>query len=264
LRLAGTSALVTGATGGIGGAIARELDARSCAVVVTGRRVALLNELVADLGPSARGIAADLADPAEVERLLESAGPLDVIVANAGVEIAAPLQGLNGEQVERALRVNLLAPLELVRAVLPVMIERGRGHIVFISSVAGLVATPGNGPVYTATKWGLRGLGLALGQELHGTGVRVSTVFPGPIRDAGMFARTNVKLPRHAGTNSPLDVARAVADAIERNRAEVTVARGSVRVSAALGSLAPRLVGDLARRLGAGQVRREMLASGRR
>jgi short-subunit dehydrogenase len=202
-----------------------------------------------------------VSDGAEIERLLEEAGPLDVIVANAGVEVARALQDLDSAQLQEALRVNLLAPLELARAALPAMIERGRGHIVFISSVAGLVATPGNGPVYTATKWGLRGLGLALGQELHGTGVGVSTIFPGPIRDAGMFARTKVQLPRHAGTSSPQEVAEAVASAIEHDRAEVTVARGSVRASAALGTIAPRLVGDLARRAGAGRVRSQMLAS---
>jgi short-subunit dehydrogenase len=115
--------------------------------------------------------------------------------------------------------------------------------------------------VYTATKWGLRGLGLALRQELHGTGVGVSTVFPGPIRNAGMFARTEVALPPGTGTSSPEDVARAVVRAIERNRSETTVAAGSMRLSAALGGVAPVLVGDLARLLGAGRVRAAMVAA---
>jgi short-subunit dehydrogenase len=141
------------------------------------------------------------------------------------------------------------------------MKKRGEGHIVFMSSVAGLAATPGNGSIYTATKWGLRGLGLALRQELHGTGVGVSTVFPGPIREAGLFARTQVALPRGTGTNSPEDVAHAVARAIERNRAETTVAAGNMRLGAALSGVAPVLVGDLARLLGAGRVRGAMVAA---
>jgi short-subunit dehydrogenase len=263
MQLAGTRALVTGATGGIGTAIARELSARSCALVLSGRRAQELDRLAGELGPSARGIAADMADGAEIRQLLDSSGPLDVIVANAGVEVARALQDLGDAQVAEAVRVNLLAPLELARAAIPPMVERGAGHLVFISSVAGLVATPGNGPVYTATKWGLRGLGLALRQELHGTGVGVSTIFPGPIRDAGMFARTNVEMPRHAGTNSPQEVARAVISAIELDRAELTVAKGSVRISAQLGMIAPGLVGSLARRAGAGRVRAQMLAARR-
>jgi hypothetical protein len=108
-----------------------------------------------------------------------------------------------------------------------------------------------------ATLGGRRGVG----DRLHGTGVGVSTVFPGPIRDAGMFARTEVALPPGTGTDSPEDVAHAVARAVERNRAETTVAAGSMRLSAALGGVAPVLVGNLARLLGAGRVRAAMVAA---
>ena len=139
------------------------------------------------------------------------------------------------------------------------MQRRGRGHIVFISSGAGLIATPGNGAVYTATKWGLRGLGLALRQELHGTGIGVSTIFPGPIRDAGMLADTGVALPRGFGTSSPEDVAREVARAIERDTPETTVASVGVRLLTGIGAVAPVLIGDLARLAGVGRVRDAML-----
>jgi short-subunit dehydrogenase len=261
VRLAGRSVLVTGATGGIGGAIADELARRGCAVIVTGRREAHVARLVTELGPSARGLVADLTKPGEIRNLLAAAGPVDVLVANAGVDIAQDLAAVDDAELEEAIRINLFAPAALARAVSATMKERGEGHIVFISSVAGLIATPGNGPIYTATKWGLRGLGLALRQELHGTGIGVSTVFPGPIRDAGMFARTEVALPPGTGTNSPQDVARAVCRAIERNRAETTVAAGSMRLSAAMGGVAPVLVGTLARLLGAGRVRAAMVAA---
>lgn len=259
--LAGARALVTGATGGLGQAISRELAARSCSVLVTGRREESLELLVTELGPPARWLVADLTSVRAARDLLTLAGPVDILVANAGVEVPDALRDLGDSELEEAVLINLLAPLALAREAIGPMLERGQGHIVFISSVAGLLASSGNGPVYTATKWGLRGLGLALRQELHGTGVGVSTIFPGPLRDAGMFARTGVTLPRGAGTSSPTDFARAVTRAIERGRAEVRVATGSVRVSAALGGVAPVLVGDLARLAGAGRVREEMLAT---
>jgi short-subunit dehydrogenase len=261
MQVANASVLLTGATGGLGGAIARELAAKGAALTLTGRRQQELDRLATDLGSPARAIASDLNTSDGIHDLLEQSGRVDVLVANAGVEIPQDLVAVTEAELDDAIRVNLLAPAELARAVLPPMIKRGQGHIVFMSSVAGVIAGPGNGSVYTATKWGLRGLGLALQQELHGTGVGVSTIFPGPIRDAGMFASSGVSLPRGTGTNSPEDVARAVVRAIERNRPETIVAAGMMRVAAALGGIAPLFVGTLNRQLGAGRVREEMIAS---
>lgn len=198
MRLEGRRVLVTGATGGIGEAIARDLAARGCVLTVTGRREPELRRLVGELGVSARGLTADLTKIDDVHDLMVEAAPVDVLVANAGIGIPEDLGMLTDAEIEHAIRVNLLAPMMLARAALAPMQIRGHGHIVLISSGAGLVATPGNGTVYTATKWGLRGLGLALRQELHGTGIGVSTIFPGPIRDAGMLADTGVALPVHS------------------------------------------------------------------
>lgn len=258
-QLAGRHALVTGATGGIGHAIAHELAARGCSLTVTGRRELELKRLVGELGPAAQGLTADLADLDQVRDLMDRAGPVDVLVANAGVGIPEDLAMLSDAEIADAIRVNLLAPAALARATVGPMKRRGRGHIVFISSGAGLIATPGNGSVYTATKWGLRGLGLALRQELHGTGVEVSTVFPGPIRDAGMLADTGVTLPRGFGTSTPQDVARAVAQAVERDRPETTVASAGMRLLVGFGALAPVLIGEVARLVGVGRVREAML-----
>ncbi len=259
MKLNGRSALVTGATGGIGRAIARELAGRGSALTVTGRREPALHKLVDELGPPACALTADLSRLDEADDLMDRAGEVDILVANAGVGIPQDLTMLSDSEIEEAVRVNLLAPTALARAAAISMTRRGRGHIVFISSGAGLIATPGNGAVYTATKWGLRGLGLALRQELHGTGVGVSTIFPGPIRDAGMLADTGVTLPRAFGTSSPEDVARAVAGAIERGTPETTVASAGVRLLAGIGSVAPVLIGDLARLAGVGRVRDAML-----
>lgn len=264
MRLKDQRALVTGATGGIGEAIARELAARGCALTITGRRRPELQRLVAELGSSARGLTADLTKLDDVHDLMVHAAPVDILVANAGIGIPEDLGMLTDAEIEHAIRINLLAPAALARAALASMKIRGHGHIVLISSGAGLVATPGNGTVYTATKWGLRGLGLALRQELHGTGIGVSTIFPGPIRDAGMLADTGVTLPRGFGTSSPEDVAKAVARAIERDRAETTVASASLRMLVGLGAVAPVLIGELARLAGAGRVRDAILDGAQR
>ena len=159
--------------------------------------------------------------------------------------------------------VNLTAPAVLSAACAPAMSERHEGHIVFIASMAGRMATAANGPLYTATKWGIRGLALGLREELRSSGVGVSAIFPGPIRDAGMFADTGVKLPAAVKTNSPEDVAAAVLKAIRTNAAELEVAAPPLRVAGRLGPVAPALVARLARQRGVDRIRREM-ASARR
>src|SRR5262249_33992877 len=143
--------------------------------------------------------------------------------ANAALPSSGPLVDFTPEQIDRALDVNLRAPIMMARHAVVGMLERRRGHIVFISSISGKVASTGTS-LYSATTFGLRGFALGLREDLHGTGVGVTTIFPGFIRDAGMFADTKVTLPRGAGTRSPEDVARAVVRAIRDDPAEITVA----------------------------------------
>jgi len=164
------------------------------------------------------------------------------------------------EQVDRALDVNLRAPIMMARALAPAMSARGEGHLVFISSLSGKAATAGSA-LYSATKYGLRGFALGLREDLHGSGVGVSTVFPGFIRDAGMFASAGVDLPRGVGTRSPDDVAQAVVSAIDRNRAEIDVAPLSMRVGAAIAGLAPRTSAALTRRMGGTKIAEQLAAS---
>jgi len=259
-QLRGARALLTGATGGIGHAVARALHDRGCELVLTGRRTEVLEPLAAELG--AVSIAADLADAHAVERLLGQAGVVDVLVANAALPASGPLLEYSPEQVRRALAVNLEAPILLARAVAARMVERGRGHVVLVGSVAGIAASAKT-PLYNATKFGLRGFALGFRGDLRGTGVGVSVVAPGFVRDAGMFVEGGGQLPRGVRTVSPEDVARGVLRAIERDRAEVVVAPSELKVGAAIGGLFPELSARLQRRLGGERVT-ETLVEGQR
>jgi short-subunit dehydrogenase len=251
VQISGSNVLLTGASGGLGHAIARALSERGAELLLTGRRIDLLEPLAHELGARAR--AADLLLPEDRSRLLTEAGDVDILIANAALPAAARLERLSMTEVDRVLDVNLRAPVALTHALLPGMIERGRGHLVFISSAGGKVTGPGN-PLYHATKFALRGLSGALRIDLHGSGVGVSCVLPGFIRDAGLFAQSGAKLPFGVGTRSPDDVARAVAGAIERNRAEVEVSSPFLRAGSLLWSVAPDLSAAIARRLGSDQI----------
>jgi short-subunit dehydrogenase len=247
--LNGARVLLTGASGGIGNAIARALHERGASLAITGRRADVLESLKTELGDGVDVLVADLANRADVEALPGSAGTVDVLVANAGLPGSGDLGSFAPEEIDRALDVNLRAPMQLTRALLPGMIERGRGHIVYISSLSGKVPAAGSS-VYGATKFGLRGFGSSLHDELHGTGVGASTVFPGFISDAGMFADSGVKLPTGVGTKRPEDVSEAVIEAIEKNRTEIDVAPLAVRATGKLAGLAPGAITSMNRRFG--------------
>jgi uncharacterized protein len=249
VQLNGRSVLLTGATGGIGLAIARALHGRGARLLVTGRREELLESLRGELGEDVEVQPADLAVAGDVEALAARAAGADVVVANAALPAAGRLDGFEPGQIDRALDVNLRAPIQLARAAVPGMVERGSGHLVFISSMSGKVAA-GGGSVYSATKFGLRGFAFSLRDELRGTGVGVSTVFPGFIRDAGMFADTGLSLPRGVGTRTPEQVAAAVLRGIERDKAEIDVAPLAMRAAARLAAVSPSLVAAGARRMG--------------
>ena len=247
MKIAQMTALVTGATGGIGQAIARELAGRGASVVLTGRRADVLEPLAIELG--GRAIIADLADRHAAAALMEESGPVDILVANAALPASGVLTGYTVDALDRALDVNLRVPIVMARLAADEMVSRRRGHLVFVSSLSGKVASGGTS-VYNATKFGLRGFALSLREDLQPYGVGVSTIYPGFIRNAGMFAETGVMLPRGLGTQTPGDVARAVSRAIERDLAEVDVAPLTARVGAKIGSVAPRLAARVQRMAG--------------
>jgi short-subunit dehydrogenase len=248
MEVAGNRALLTGATGGIGRAIARALAAAGASVVLSSRKGEELEELAGSLsGGGHSTVVSDLADVGAADKLAADAGAdgaIDILVANAGLPGSGRIENFSSEEVARALRVNLESPILLARALAPAMSERRRGHLLFVSSLAGKAASP-RASIYNATKFGLRGFALGLREDLHDSGVGVSVVMPGFIRDAGMFAESGAKLPPGIGTATPDEVAAGVIRAIVRNKAQVEVAppqqRALVAFAHAFPSLAARV-----------------------
>ncbi|MGH3310570.1 MAG: SDR family NAD(P)-dependent oxidoreductase [Streptomyces sp.] len=248
MRIAGSTVLLTGATGGVGHALARELKEKGAKLVLTGRRADALEPLAAEF--DARTVTADLSDLDHVTRLAEECADTDILIANAGLPNSGDLLDYTPEQLDRALTVNLHAPVLLARLLAPRMVEAGRGHIAFVGSISGK-ATTRSASLYNATKFGLRGFALGFRQDLHGTGVGVSVVQPGFIRDAGMFAATGVTLPGGMRTVSPGQVASGVTRAVERDAAEINVAPVELRMLSAIAGQFPGFAEKVTRRTSA-------------
>ena len=249
--------LLTGATGGIGEAIARTLAARGADLLISGRREEALRPLAEELG--ARWQVCDLGQRDQLQGLVAAAGEVDLLVANAALPASGLLLERSEEQIDLDLEVNLRAPIILARRLAPGMVSRRRGHLVFISSLAGRAASPASA-MYSATKFGLRGFALGLRADLHEHAVGVSVVSPGFIREAGMFHEARIELPRGVGTRSPQDVAEGVVRAVEGNRAEVDVAPVGLRVGASIAAVAPGIAGRISRRLGSDRIAVDLAA----
>ena len=258
MELSGSSVLLTGATGGIGHAIARQLHGEGASLLLTGRRTDVLEPLAAEV--DGRATAVDLARRDQVDRLLEEAGDVDVLVANAALPASGDVLDFSVEQIDRALEVNLRAPIILARVLGERMAARGRGHIVLISSLSGK-SGQAQSSIYSATKFGLRGFGQGLRGDLGPRGVGVSVVFPGFIRDAGMFHESGAKLPKGVGTSTPDQVAAGVLRAITGDKGEVDVAPVGMRAGTVFAQIAPATSAKVAKRLGGDKVAAQ-LASG--
>lgn len=190
-RLDGKVALVTGASGGIGGAIARTLHARGAVVVLSGTRAAALEALAAELGERVHVCAADLSDPAAAEALVEAAekaaGPLHALINNAGLTRDMLAMRMSDESWQQVIDVDLAAPFRLTRAALRGMVRRRAGRIVNIGSIVGATGNAGQAN-YAAAKAGLVGMSKALAAEVAARGITVNVVAPGfiatPMTDA--------------------------------------------------------------------------------
>ncbi|MYX94228.1 SDR family NAD(P)-dependent oxidoreductase [Streptomyces sp. SID486] len=260
MHIAGATVLLTGVTGGIGGAIAAEMAARGARLILTGRRREALEPLADRYG--ARTILADLADADDVLRLTEEAAGTDILVANAALPSSGDLLDYTPAQIDRALAVNLRAPAVLARMLAPGMVDRGRGHVCFVGSLSGMAATRSSS-LYNATKFGLRGLSLAFRQDLHGTGVGVSIVQPGFVRELGMFADTGSATPGGVRTVSPRQVVKGVTRAIERDVAEINVAPLELRLLTRIASQFPGFAERVQRRAGAEKTMDAIVAAQR-
>jgi short-subunit dehydrogenase len=246
MELTGKTVLLTGATGGLGQAIAKALAERGAQLIVSSRKPRELEELVASLsGSGHRTIVSDLAETGAAMALLTDAGPIDVLVANAALPASGKLDSFSAEQVDRALRVNLEVPVQMTRELIPAFTARGSGHFVYISSISGKTATA-RASLYAATKFGLRGFALCLRDDLRPAGIGVSVVSPGAISGAGMFADSGAAAPPLIGTGKPEQVGAAVVSAIERNRGEVTVAPLRQKVLAQFAANVPEVASRLA------------------
>lgn len=234
--IAGRSALVTGASRGIGRAIAAALADAGARVAMIARSRDVLEAAAREVGGLA--IVADVSVAADVERLLAdvtgfAGGDLpDIVVNAAGAFRLAPVASISPAEFEDQLRVNLLAPFLVIRAVLPGMLARGSGHIVNIGSVAGRHALPGNA-AYGASKFGLRGLHEVLAAELRDTGVRATLVEPAatdtPLWDP-LNPDSRQDLPSRSQMLRPEEVAAAVRFAVEQP-AEVEISGLSIRAT---------------------------------
>lgn len=219
-RLDGKAALVTGASGGIGAAIARALHAQGAAVVLSGTRRDALEALAAALGERVFVCPADLADPAAPDSLVETAeqaaGPLAILVNNAGVTRDMLALRMSDESWQAVLEVDLAAPFRLARAALRGMVRRRAGRIINIGSIVGATGNPGQAN-YAAAKAGLVGMTKALAQEVASRGVTVNVISPGFVTTP-MTERLNEQQKQRLFEAIPLgrlgqpeDVAAAVA-----------------------------------------------------
>jgi short-subunit dehydrogenase len=272
-NLQGGTALVTGASGGLGTHIARRLAREGMNVAVSGRREDALAQVVAELsalGVKSVAVPADLCDLSRVDPLIDgveaSLGPIDVLINNAGVETAGAFPSYTREELTSMVDVNLTAPLLLTHRVTPGMLERGRGHVVFIASVAGKIGPAFNEP-YAATKAGLIGLTQSLRAEYLEAPVGFSVVCPGFVAGEGMYARMaqdGHRSNRLMGETTTEKIADAVLRAIHKDRAEIIESGAPIRPMLALAQLAPGLVERVAPRFGITDLFRKVaIARGR-
>ena len=250
----GTRAIVTGASRGIGRAVADALAARGATVGLAARSTGQLEALAVELPGTHHPLTCDVALPASVaaavEEFVAAAGGLDLLVANAGIAHYEPVAEQSLEHIEQMTQVNWLGTVYTIKAALPQLLAQGRAHIVVMSSGAGLRAFPG-AAAYSATKAAQRMFAEALRHELAGSGVSLTTVYPGEIRTS-LHAHELSRMPDwyHGGPQAatPEALATRIVTAIERDRRHVHY-RPLVKGMGMLNGVSPRAADALLRRL---------------
>jgi short-subunit dehydrogenase len=273
-ELAGLNALVTGASGGIGAEIARRLAGKGVHLAISGRREDALQRLAEELrqrGVKCATVVADLAHREQRRELLprveDQLGPVDVLINNAGIESIGAFTAATEQELSHMIEVNLTAPMLLTHAAMPGMLDRGRGHVVFISSLAGKFGPAYNEP-YAASKAGLIALTQSLRAEYAGQPVGFSVICPGFTAGEGMYQRMADEghtSNRLVGETSTAKVADAVLKAIRHDLAEIVESGAPIRPILALQQLAPGIVERVAPHFGVNEMFRRVAAQrGRR
>jgi len=257
----GANAILTGASRGIGTYIARTLASRGVNLALAARSADKLEETrraCETFGVKVVCVPTDVSDRFDLQRLYDTAvrelGPVDIVINNAGIEQIGTLASYTFDEIDAIIRTNLNAPIWLSKIAVTDMVARRRGAIVHISSMAGKGPAPFNA-IYSATKHGLQGFTASMNLELDGTGVTMSTVNPGFVASAGMWADRGGKAPRWMREVSPQKVADAVLKAIE-GHPEVLVTPGPIRPLLALNELFPRMGKSVVKRMGIVQAMR--------
>ena len=224
----GAVCLVTGASQGIGRTVARQASDRGARVGLVARTESDLQAVLAEIGGRGAISVADVSRRHDAERAVSeisaALGPIDIIVANAGIGLYGPFAETDPDDFSRLVGVNVLGTMYIVRAALPAMIERRRGHVVVVGSVAGRMGTPFEA-VYSATKFAQVGLAEALSVELSAFGIGVSLVNPGPVSTEFFQRRGHDYTRGFPKKVSPERVSRAVMAAVSGGRFEQLVPR---------------------------------------
>ncbi len=222
--LAGQAAILTGASGGIGEALAHALAAQGVRVALSARRVSRLEQVAADItsaGGEALTIAADVTDDAQVEalvqRVVETWGRIDIVIANAGIYVQTPSAELDLASLQQAMEINYFGAMRTALAVLPQMQQQGNGHLVFMASLGAKIPIPGDGP-YVASKAALSGIAQVMRQDLAKEGISVTIIYPGRI-DTPMLdhLRTSWISPKV----SPEKLAQKIINGLERRQRRI-------------------------------------------
>lgn len=258
MELRGRTGILTGASRGLGVEIGRALASKGMHLALAARDEEGLRRTAGELerrGVRTIVVPTDVTKTSDLERLVARAtdelGPPDLLVNNAGIETIAPFATFDMDRIESIIATNVTAAEKLTRLVIPGMVERRRGHVLNVSSAAGKTGVPYYA-VYGSTKHALVGFSWSLRTELSPHGVGVSVVCPGFVSDTGMYAdrSNNAKPPRSLATVTAQEVAAASVRAVEKNKAEVVVARGITKIADVFYALSPELAMNVARRMG--------------
>jgi short-subunit dehydrogenase len=252
--LKGKVVVLTGGSRGVGPIVAEAIARRGARIALAARSESGLQSVakrLGELGAATLIVPVDLTESSQREELvitvLKEFGTIDVLVNNAGLETEGSYAELPWPSIRETIEVNFIAPMALTHLVLPEMLRKKAGHIVNVASIAAKSGAP-YAATYSGTKAGLAEWTRALRLELAGSGVRFSTIFPGYVREVGMFARFGIRSPLMVGSCAPSEVAKAVIRAIEAGRSETIINSMPLRYAFMLNEVSPA-IGDWLMRL---------------